>query len=178
MSIVEIRCPRCGATCTHDSQRANEYVCTHCNTTFRFVDSTQQVVTTDVRVRNCLYCGHPIEAGKGFKCTRCGKEYFCASCVDEVGGKYVCTECLKTSGDKCPYCTKYAVYRCVECGKKACKRHPVESHFTFSLETGNVRYCHNCNSFVCDDCAEFSLLGSPRCPRCHGSLSVHAPYES
>jgi len=97
MSIVEIKCPRCGAS-AEKSQKPNEYVCSHCGTVFQFVDSSQRFITTDVRVRNCLFCGKPIAPGKGFKCMRCGQEYFCSSCVDEVGGKYICLQCIAESG--------------------------------------------------------------------------------
>lgn len=57
MAVVEIRCPRCGSPCAQESKKPNEYICPNCKATFYFVDATQRVVTTEVRVRNCLFCG-------------------------------------------------------------------------------------------------------------------------
>jgi predicted RNA-binding Zn-ribbon protein involved in translation (DUF1610 family) len=179
MSIVEIKCPRCGAS-AQKSQKPNEYVCSHCGTVFQFVDSSQRFVTTDVRVRNCLFCGKPIAPGKGFKCTRCGQEYFCSSCVDEVGGKYVCLQCIAESGIKCQYCRRYAIYQCVQCGKKACKEHPREGGFLISNGTTSVLYCPNCRSFVCRNCVKYKgfFSTSLHCPKCDATLEKYAPYES
>jgi len=129
MSVVEMKCPRCGAS-AQKGQKPNEYVCSHCGAVFQFVDSSEHFVTTDVRVRNCLFCGKPIASGKGFKCTKCGREYFCSSCVDEVGGKYVCLPCIEQSGNKCQYCRKHAIYHCVQCERQACKEHPEVIGFT------------------------------------------------
>jgi hypothetical protein len=173
---VEIRCPRCGSTCTQDSQKPNEYICTHCKTVFRFIDTSQPIITTDVRVRNCVFCGKPIETGKGFKCTMCGREYFCDSCVDEVNGKYVCVECIAKSNQNCLYCKKYAVYKCVKCNKRACKQHPHEVHFT-EVINGPVLFCSTCQSFVCLDCVKRSFFGAYRCPKCDTPLIVYAQYQ-
>lgn len=179
MSVVEIKCPRCGAP-SQKSQKPNEYVCSHCGTVFQFVDSSQRFVTTDVRVRNCLFCGKPIELGKGFKCTRCGQEYFCSSCVDEVGGKYVCFQCIEKSGIKCQYCRRYAIYHCVQCGRKACKEHPKEGGFLISDKTISVLYCPSCQSFVCRNCVKYKgfFSVSLHCPKCDTTLEKYAPYES
>jgi predicted RNA-binding Zn-ribbon protein involved in translation (DUF1610 family) len=180
MSIVEIKCPRCGAP-AKKSQKPNEYVCSHCGTVFQFVDSSQHLVTTDVRVRNCLFCGKPIESGKGFKCTTCGQEYFCSSCVDEVRGKYVCVECIEKAGIKCQYCRKYAIYKCIQCGRKACKNHAVEAGFALvnSDGTTSVFYCPNCNGFVCTNCMKSGgfFTVSFRCPKCNTTLNRYAPYK-
>lgn len=180
MSIVEIKCPRCGAP-AQKGQKPNEYMCSHCATAFQFVDSSQHFVTTDVRVRNCIFCGKPIELGKGFRCTSCGQEYFCSSCVDEVGGKYVCLECIEKSGIKCQYCRKYAIYQCVQCGRKACKEHPKEGGFALiSKEATSVLYCPTCRSFVCTNCVKYKgfFSVSPHCPKCDATLEKYAPYES
>jgi predicted RNA-binding Zn-ribbon protein involved in translation (DUF1610 family) len=180
MSIVEIKCPRCGAS-AEKSLKPNEYVCSHCGTVFQFVDSSQHFVTTDVRVRNCLFCGKPIASGKGFRCTRCGQEYFCSSCVDEVGGKYVCLQCIAESGTKCQYCRRYAIYQCVQCGRKACRDHPVEGGFVLtSVVPVSVLYCPSCRSFVCTNCMKTSGIFSIsyRCPKCNATLAKYAPYKS
>src|SRR3989337_402953 len=125
-----MKCPRCGAPSNLQQGKINEYVCSNCGSVFRFMDQTKRIVTRDVLVRNCLHCGKSIEAGKGFKCTRCGNEFFCDSCVDEVQGKYVCADCLIASQQNCLFCKKHAVYRCINCGKRACKLHSYQN-FTY-----------------------------------------------
>lgn len=177
MDIVEIRCPRCGSTVTK-SQKPNEYTCAHCHASFRFVDSSKQTVTTDVIIRNCAYCGKPLETGKGFRCTSCGSEYFCESCVDKVQGKYVCFSCIAKSGQKCNHCNKHAVYKCINCGRMACKQHPFQSRFvTSQSDDALVFYCGKCGGLVCNDCAYLPLFGSVKCPKCHSSLEVYGQYK-
>jgi len=187
MSIVEMKCPRCGSPSNLQRGKTNEYVCSNCGVVFRFVDQTRRVVATDILVRNCLHCGMPIETGKGFKCTRCGEEFFCDSCVDDVQGKYVCADCLIASQENCQFCKKYAVYKCVSCGKRACKLHPYEN-FTWKEEYTKhgdkyvkyyVNYCPTCRGFVCRSCERVAGIFFLRtvCPKCRTKLDSYATYR-
>jgi len=183
-----MKCPRCGAPCNLQQGKSNEYVCSNCGSIFRFMDQTKRIVTRDVLVKNCLHCGKPIEAGGGFKCTRCGSEYFCDSCVDEVQGKYVCADCLIKSQENCQLCKKHAVYRCINCGRRACKTHPYES-FAYEVvkisRDGQryseyfVRYCPNCRGYVCRDCSRTVglLYRATICPRCRTRLDSYTPFR-
>jgi predicted RNA-binding Zn-ribbon protein involved in translation (DUF1610 family) len=179
MSIVEIRCPRCGSPCTVKSSKTNEYICSNCGTAFAFVDTSRPIVTTDIHVHNCPLCGKPIEAGKGFKCTRCGREYICDSCVDEVDNKYVCIECIEKSNQNCQLCKRYAVYKCISCGRRACKTHAL--HVGFIKKYGaseRVLFCPNCRGFVCNSCLKYGFLSrSVHCPKCDSGLIYYSPYK-
>lgn len=154
MSVVEIRCPRCGSPCDKEGNESNVYICPHCKTTFHFVDTTKRVVTTEVRVRNCLFCGAPIEKGKGYKCTRCGKEYFCPSCVSEMEHKFVCLYCLKELSEQRP--------------------RPSEQPCQFCNSTSVVYYCPTCCKYVCSDCAKRIFIRA-RCPKCNNRLEPCVP---
>ena len=186
MSVVEIKCPRCGSPSNLQSSKTNEYACSNCGTVFRFVDQTRRVVATDILIRNCSHCGKPLEAGKGFKCTRCGGEFFCDSCVDEVQGKYVCADCLITSGENCQFCKKYAIYKCLKCGRRACKMHP-HNHFLHNrkyIKGGYehvdhfVRYCSTCHGYVCLDCEQMVgfFFQTIVCPKCRSQLGEYKPW--
>lgn len=176
MALIEIKCPRCGSACAKN-QKTEEYLCGHCGAIFKFCDSSKQVVTTGALIRNCQICGKPIEGINGFKCTECGREFFCKSCVDQVEGKYVCIQCIKTSGKDCSYCSRYAEYICIGCGKKACVEHPAELNFIKSeeIKKGTVLYCHTCNGYICWDCVKKDLFGALKCPKCLAQLGRHYP---
>jgi len=177
MSVVEMRCPRCGSVCSQKGDKPNEYSCTHCGATFRFVDTSQRYVTTDVLIRNCAFCGKPLETGKGFRCTRCGREYFCDSCVDEIYGKYVCVDCIQKSSQNCQLCRKYGVYKCISCGRKACKQHAQHMRFIQPGSEQRVLFCSRCSGFVCYSCVKFGFFSStPTCPRCGSALTYYSPY--
>jgi len=179
MSTVEVRCPRCGSPSRLRSDRTDEYVCFHCGALFHFIDSTKQTVTTDIRIHNCLHCGSPIQAGMGFECTRCGKEYFCGSCVDKVKGKFVCSECIATSKENCQSCSKYAVYQCKSCGRRACSRHGLYVGFVERVrEQDCAFYCNTCLSFVCRVCVKRKFATDNRyCPKCGSVLTIYQPYR-
>lgn len=189
MSVVEIRCPRCGSPSRLQSGKTDEYVCTHCGTLFHFVNPAQQTVTTDVLVRNCLHCGSPIQAGMGFQCTRCGKKYFCNSCVDLVKDKNVCSECIAASKENCQSCSRYAVYKCAFCGRRACKNHAFyvgfiekrefwDSYSSQMREKNLVYYCQTCASFICRSCVKRTFLSNnPYCPKCRLPLVQYSPYQ-
>jgi hypothetical protein len=187
VSIVEIKCPHCGSVCTQKGSDPNEYACSHCGSFFRLMDSTKRTITTDVAIHGCLYCGKSLDAGRGFKCTRCGREYFCESCVDLVRDRYVCIECISKSNENCQLCKKYAVYTCLICGRRACKTHP--KHMGFSTytrglfesdkisQTEIVLYCENCQRFICSNCAKRSFLSRLSCPNCGTTLTEYSPYR-
>jgi len=179
MSIVEVRCPRCGSSCSLKGSKTNEYICSHCGATFRFVDTSQPTVTTDVRVHNCPFCGRPIETGRGFKCTECGREYLCDSCVDKVSDKYVCVECIEKSNQSCQFCKKYAVYKCISCGRRACKVHALHVGFVEQYaDQERVLFCPRCRGFVCKSCLEYGFLSrTPHCPKCRSQLIYYSPYR-
>lgn len=167
----------------------DEYVCTHCGSLFHFVNPAQQTVTTDVVLRNCLHCGNPIQSGTGFQCTRCGKKYFCSSCVDRAKDRNVCYECIATSKENCQSCSKYAVYRCANCGRKACKDHAsyvgfiekrqqVDFFSGQAHEENSVYYCQACAGFICRSCVKKGFFSSaPSCPKCGSQLNQHSPYQ-
>ena len=171
MALVEIKCPRCGSGCAK-TQNSEEFLCSHCRSVFKFCDPTKQVVATGALIRNCQYCGKPIEGAKGFKCTKCGREHFCESCVDSVRGKYYCFQCIKTMGKTCSFCSRYAEYVCIQCGEKACVKHPKASHFITceEIEKGTVLHCYACKGDVCWNCAKKSFLGTIKCPKCSAEL--------
>lgn len=189
MSVVEVRCPRCGSPSHLRGDSTDEYVCSHCGALFHFIDPSQQTVVTDVRIHNCLLCGSPIQTGMGFQCTRCGKRYFCGSCVDKVKDKNVCFECLAASKENCQSCGKYAVYTCASCGRRACSEHGlyvgfVERGFRWDaasrreLARDLVFYCQNCRSFICRVCAKKKFLTKNRyCPKCGSVLTEYTAYQ-
>ena len=185
MSIVEVRCPRCGAHCNIKEAKTDEYICSHCGATFRFVDTSHPLVTTDAKAHICPYCGRHVEAGKGFRCTRCGKDFICSSCVDEIDHKFVCVGCIEQSLLNCKLCRKFGVYRCLSCGKGACKEHAAHVGFVKTCSIGAsgfdascVLFCQHCKGFVCASCARTRLLSSgEKCPKCGNTLTRHSPYQ-
>lgn len=181
MSIVEIKCPHCGSVCSQEGSNSNEYTCSHCGTAFRLIDNTNKTVTVarDVVTHGCLFCGKPIEAGKGFRCTRCGKEHFCGSCVDLVKAKYVCIECISKANENCQLCKKYAVYTCVSCRRRACKAHPKQMGFSTYVkgQVEGVLYCPHCYGFICSNCAKHTTFSGTRCPKCDTGLIGYSLYR-
>lgn len=192
MSIVEVKCPHCGSVVNQEGNNPNEYTCSHCGTAFRLVDNTRRTVTVtkDVMIRGCLFCGKPLDAGKGYRCTRCGREYFCESCVDLVKDKYVCIECIAKAQESCQLCKKHAVYKCVSCGRRACKEHPQNMGFSTidysrqdQLPNGKVvwservLFCPKCQGFVCGNCAKPKFFSGLHCPKCDAGLIYYSPYR-
>ena len=188
MSIVEIKCPHCGSVCTQKSSDPNEYACSHCGSVFRLMDNTKRTVTRDVVIHGCVFCGKPLDTGKGFKCTRCGREYFCETCVDLVRDKYVCLECISKANENCQLCKKHAAYTCVSCGRRACKAHrqhmgfsapssPFEPFDARPTQTEVVLFCPRCNGFICSSCAKRTIFSGTRCPKCDSGLTNYSPYR-
>jgi len=188
MSIVETKCPHCGSVCTQKGSDPNEYACSHCGSIFRLMDNTKRTVTRDVVIHGCVFCGKPLDAGKGFKCTRCGREYFCESCVDLVRDKYVCIECVSKANENCQLCRKYATYRCASCGRRACKTHAhhmgfikYELHATTRYyptgQTEKVLFCPRCYAFICTNCAKHGIFSGVRRPKCDALLTEYSPYR-
>ncbi len=174
MSIVEMRCPLCGAKCEEKDKTTNEYRCGHCGATFRFIDSTSKTVTLDKRVHNCPLCGRPVRADEQYICTECDKQSLCRNCVMEIADKFSCKECLKQkmfvvgpyqtcprckkkvtyvpqyNRFHCNYCRLYVTHICPTCGK------PTD-------------YVSRYNRFHCNSCGrELTYL----CPRCSKPLTL------
>ena len=192
VSNVEIRCPRCGAPSALINKVTSEYGCTHCNSTFRFLDPNQKTVLKGKIVHNCQSCGAPVKDEAGFVCTKCGKEWLCQNCVKKFEQRYVCSDCLKknyvVSGtDKvCPQCNhplqydkeknqwqcyypcfKYVTHVCPECGM-ALKYIPQYREF----------YCYNCKMYPSEKAK--GLIASQsgyRCSRCGNSLTFVPQYQ-
>jgi predicted RNA-binding Zn-ribbon protein involved in translation (DUF1610 family) len=135
--------------------------CTHCNSTFRFVDHSQKTVLRGKIAHNCPSCGAPVKDGEGFVCTKCGVDWLCQRCVKKFGQRYVCSGCLNInyviSGTSkiCPKCSKqlqydkqknqwqcyhpcfkYITHVCPECG----------SEMKF-IPKYNEFYCYNCKKY-------------------------------
>jgi predicted RNA-binding Zn-ribbon protein involved in translation (DUF1610 family) len=186
MSIVEMRCPRCGAFCNLQQGKTDEYICSHCGTTFRFVDSSHTSLTTDFKTHICPYCGRHVESGKGFRCAHCGKDFICQSCVNLVQGKYVCVDCTEHMALNCQACRKFATYGCLSCGRRACKEHAMHVGFIDRYNVGDrelkqqierVLYCPRCASFVCKSCVRKGFLSdTEKCPKCRSNLVQYSPY--
>ena len=113
MSVSTVRCPNCGSVASK-SVNQDEYKCAHCSAQFYFTKPNVQ--KTDVVTHNCPLCGKPVQAGSGFKCTRCGKYDLCDDCVSKVNPEgYVCKECFKKAGTACFLCGKFANTTCSSC---------------------------------------------------------------
>jgi hypothetical protein len=167
MSTALVRCPNCGSV----SNRTNvpdEYICSHCKARFKFVRPGDQVVTHDVRTHTCPVCGGSVEAGKGIRCVRCGRNDVCTNCARKTPEGHVCRACLKQSQDDCIYCGDYAMFKCASCMKsrpsnpnRACVVHGSSlfwfdawGFWTWHDETGCWFYCPTCHGWVCKDCIE------------------------
>ena len=183
MSVVKIACPSCGSSSCVKGERANEYRCTNCKTAFALIDYSQHEVTTDTTIHNCPHCGKQVEAGHGYKCTLCERNYFCEFCISEAKGKCVCLECLKTSKRDCKICGHYSYYECENCGKRACKNHVDEVGFIVQPSTneGYIMQCERCKAVICTTCAKrkmLSLLADDYyCPVCDGKLIFCQPNQ-
>jgi predicted RNA-binding Zn-ribbon protein involved in translation (DUF1610 family) len=139
MSSVEIRCPRCGSPSILKSGTKNDYECSHCNSSFRFIDPTQKTVLRETISHYCPSCGGPAKSGETYVCAQCGKEWLCERCVRRLEGKYSCVDCLKdkyiiSGWDKaCPKCRRELAY----------------------IDRYKRWYCYTCSNYVtnvCPDC--------------------------
>jgi len=175
MSIVELKCPRCGSPCNRKSDATNEYVCSHCGAAFHFIDTTKREIIRDFRPHHCPKCGRPVTFEEGYVCMECGKEYLCSNCVQEVGAKFVCKECLNTKGF-----IVGPAYICSKCNRP----------LTY-VEQYNRWYCSNCKMYVthiCEKCGRPANYNSKYykwycdncqaylkriCPNCKGQLIYH-----
>ena len=161
MTIVEIRCPRCGAQCSLKDKTTSEYHCEHCGANFRFMDSTTKTIIQDTRAHHCPICGRPVKIEEAYVCMECRKEYLCPYCVQQLGGKFICKECLRQKwiisepSQTCPKCnlqltyipkynrwycytcSAYITYMCPECGKQ-------ETY----VPAYQRWYCYNCQKYL------------------------------
>lgn len=76
MTIVEIRCPRCGAQCSLKDKTTSEYHCEHCGANFRFMDSTTKTIIQDTRAHHCPICGRPVKIEEATSVWNAGKNTF------------------------------------------------------------------------------------------------------
>lgn len=192
MSIVEIRCPRCGSPSHLKDEKKHEYQCSHCEATFRFVDTTKKEVIYDTRAHNCPICGRSVKAGEGHICTECGKKFLCNRCIDEIRDyetrleRIICKECLKGMGLMCgdlAGCSNQYQTSCVVCRKQYCDEHAsyhidfkiptpkeMRKDFKQTLRTGYsswrpfALYCSNCGGYLCRHCCteKTSFFGGKR----------------
>jgi len=113
LSINLIKCPNCGSISV-TSVGSDKYNCSHCKAYFQLVRPDVQRI--DVVEHNCPSCGKPIEAGKGYKCVKCGKYDLCETCVDDVPNRgYMCKSCIKEIGENCVICNRFAWHVCGSC---------------------------------------------------------------
>lgn len=180
MTVVEIRCPRCGSPCSSKDRSKGEYHCDHCGATFHFIDSSESTVVHDTRLHNCPLCGRPVKTEEGFICTQCGQEYVCPKCVQEVAGKFVCKNCLKRKwlivgpSQICPNCNgplnyipQYNRWYCYNC--KAYVQH------VCSKCGGNSRYVPKYTSWYCDTCKDYLRVKETQVESLRQSATTAAP---
>lgn len=193
MSSAALRCPSCGSAYVRRTERQDEYSCSSCGVNFQLLRPGDHVVTHDIRAHNCPICGKPVESGKGFRCTKCGRLDVCSECVDKASGRYVCLPCLRDSGQDCQECGRFATWRCPSCDQlashglnvkptRACDSHyPLMFSVSLSYERRRgdryLRYaefvCPRCGEHVCSLCAvKRRVLLSPRyfCRYCGSEL--------
>ncbi len=179
MSIVEIRCPRCGSSSSLKDEKRHEYQCNHCKSTFVFVDTTKKEVIHDTRAHNCPNCGRPVKAGEGYICRDCEAEYLCENCIQvtkEQGfEKIICKKCVEEKGLSCSAlsgsCKNINKLSCAVCGKQFCEEHyAVEFNAIISTKEMKRRtretikkgysqhpfvfslYCKHCGGYICLRC--------------------------
>ncbi len=175
MSATMIRCPNCGSTDVH-STAPDQYKCLRCGGGFNLI--RPDVMRQDVVSHNCPVCGKPVEAGKGFRCTRCGSYDLCPDCVSYLNPDgHVCKTCLKKAGQNCFICGKFAFQTCQSCvglaakGKKDpevvtkvcgdCYNLWFIDHIELKKASGGMPprwgpvtfHCPRCGQ-ICTDCAE------------------------
>jgi len=183
MPIVEIRCPRCGSPSSLKDEKTLEYYCDHCGTTFRFVDTTKRELVRDIRRHNCPICGRPVQIDEGHVCKECGIEDLCENCVDEVGRKIICKECIKKEENDCVICGKFATCKCAVCGRRACYKHAVAFDLEGNYWSKSCNYfslsCPTCDHDVCMYCCveKSSFLGGKAyyCKKCGTRLKGEPP---
>ena len=157
--VVEVRCSRRGSSASSRNESADEH--------------------------HCPICRRPVKADEGFVCDECGTGYLCDSCVEEIGGRFLCKRCIKDKGWNCNYCdNKYEVW-CQNCGTKCCKIHTdkfdfiPKSAFDELNKLYHSLYCPTCKSYICNKCyveIKRTLRGTAEyCKKCGTKLLRKAP---
>jgi len=184
MSILAIRCPRCGGS-AEPTGKSNEYKCVHCGTEAQFVRPGDGTVVSDSRTHHCPLCGKAVKLLQSFRCTECGTVDFCQTCMCPVANfgvvRYVCRACVAEKGWACPACGGFGASVCVNCGRRACSAH---SDGIFGViherrdETIVQFYsCPNCGQ-LCTECIQEKRgLFSRKyyCPKC--GVQIHPETE-
>ena len=201
MSIIEIRCPRCGSSPSFKDFVTNKYYCGYCRSSFVFLDATKNAAVNDIKAHYCPFCGRSISQD-GCECTECGTQHICQDCtsVMRINGfdKTICINCLNKSRSLCSICRKSYVKTCRACGQNFCQDH-VQRAFEISHEreddpfqkiyAGNEEdaattftlFCHGCHGDICLDCYEerssFWRSGKEYfCRRCGTKLILKPAY--
>ena len=165
MATAIVRCPNCGSVSNRTSV-PDEYVCSHCNAKFKFVRPGDRMVTYDVRTHSCPICGGPVEAGKGFRCIRCGRFDVCGICAHRTPKGHICLTCLREGREDCVICGNFALFRCASCLRisgidsgRACVEHASRvffhepHHGLLESSGGCFYYCPTCQGWICRNCA-------------------------
>jgi predicted RNA-binding Zn-ribbon protein involved in translation (DUF1610 family) len=186
MSNVEMRCPRCGSSATLKNKATSEYECTHCTSTFRFVDPTHKTVLHGSISHNCPACGAPVKDNEGYLCTECGRDWLCLRCAKKLNDKYVCADCLKekyivTGSQKtCPKCNsvlklilQYSRWYCYTCGQYTTHVCPdCGSVMTYAAKYADF-YCYKCGAYP----SRKQRANTATCPSCRESLAYIYQYQ-
>ncbi len=190
MAVVEVRCPRCGSPCRKKGKTKHEYQCDHCESTFRYIDTTKRELIHDTRAHNCPTCGRPVKTGEGYICRNCETEYLCEDCVEFIKDeanlqKFICKPCLKEMGLGCDSCSSKYEIQCVVCGSKFCEQH-AEANIDVEVEEHRRTlhyslWCHGCEGYLCQKCwfTSYGCFGlgalQYHCKKCGSELRFHEP---
>ena len=176
MSIVAIRCLRCGGP-TVPTANPNEYNCQHCGFVSEFVRPADGTVVRDARTHHCPLCGRAVKLLQSFRCTECGTVDFCEHCVSSLPNfgveRFVCRACIDAKGWACPACGSFGASTCVNCRRRSCQKHMEELfgllHQTREGDAIEFYSCANCQGELCADCLQVRRrLFSTKyyCPKC------------
>ena len=180
MTVIEVRCPRCGSPCNSRDKSKGEYRCDHCGAVFNFIDTRESTVVHDTRPHNCPMCGRPVKIEEAFICTQCGKEYVCRKCVRELAGKFVCNDCLKKkwfvvgSSRACPNCNKLLSY-IPQYNRWYCHSCQAYVQHVCSKCGGNSRYVPRYEMWWCDTCREYLNVRETQLESSRQPVSTSAP---
>jgi hypothetical protein len=113
MATVETHCPRCDSPCVLVDETNQQYSCSSCDTSFRFVELIKKKTRVEIRSHNCPECGNWVKPGTEYVCSECGKTDLCSKCISQTAAdKFICKECLTKEERACDVCGKEYAYRC------------------------------------------------------------------